>query len=41
MKILLKKLIKKTVFLVYGDLNDETSLKNIFKNKFDYFHLAP
>ena len=33
---------RKRVFLVYGDLNDETSLKNIFKkNKFDYiFHLA-
>ena len=33
---------KERVFLVYGDLNDETSLKNIFKkNKFDYiFHLA-
>ena len=33
---------KNRVELEYGDLNDETSLKNIFKNhKFDYiFHLA-
>jgi GDPmannose 4,6-dehydratase len=33
---------RERIFLEYGDLNDETSLKNIFKrNKFDYiFHLA-
>ena len=31
---------RKRVFLVYGDLNDET-VENIFKNRFDYiFHLA-
>ena len=36
------KLTKKRIFLKYGDLNDETSLRNIFsKNKYQYiYHLA-